>query len=988
MDLSLQEPTGEPLKEQTWKLVVDEATNAQIAVLTASDSVRNVTIKVGLVEETDEIFLQFDGKSSKPGLQSMFFGLQGFSPVGGKFLIPGQAGISFDADTNPSQIDITYPTHWEAQFAIYQRKAGGVLIYARDPKPYFKRLRATRQYGTLDLGLDVFAVAPWSKATETPAVEWRFKTFSGDWKQGVDHYKSWSNTAWHTRQLPPAADWRKEVNTVITFVDTVVEYLDPLALRVDPKKTLIYLANWRRDPYDTNYPDYTPGASTAAFIRRAHELGFHVMLHANALGVATYHPIYAETFQYQLRDPDNGDPLYWPQGLWPAGSLPPFFLQSFAFISPASSEYRQILINALRPMMAELRPDALHLDAGGVMLNDGNGLVEGMTSMEGMVRLHEDLDRAFPGTIFSYESMTEVLTGLQNYAQRWNASYPAHPISTYLMGDKVTFYGFLNQTPPDQPGFIDFMKRYEGQGVVPTFHVAGSKDLSGALPGNEGLLHILELWQKYDFRPDWENDWGTALFRYISADGATTAVLEEENHVVRLRIGEDLIYERIRGTTTATVDGLVRNWPAYDGTTLYGLDPKAEYWLDRGVARPQDMVRLSGLPDGVSLGLSSFSSADYGYFEFHKNQPAAYDFIQQFQIARRGTSYVLHDLPMGLGASAEVTRTIVSGKVYSPVIAMRPPYRLPGAVVFIEYDVAVPVNNPRLSFSAGISDFAVGSDGCWFVARIDGVDIWKADLKVGQVVPASVDLSRWAGKTVKLRLLVHPGAQLNSAADLAIWDSLAIESSEVEAPTKFRIELPPGTSGNVQVSRNVRLEPADGDSLSAEAALPASFAVFAKPPAEMKLGDTLLDLPLRTWNSYYGGLPFESGESPNGQIIGAKSGGEEVARALLTFPPSNGLTYATWAVSLPKDATKLTFRAALADPAPPLPEKIDYSTTAFKLKINGEELWSEVYQTNGWHDLAIDISEFAGGNALIEISADAMGIGSFNWAQWADLSVR
>jgi hypothetical protein len=109
---------------------------------------------------------------------------------------------------------------------------------------------------------------------------------------------------------------------------------------------------------------------------------------------------------------------------------------------------------------------------------------------------------------------------------------------------------------------------------------------------------------------------------------------------------------------------------------------------------------------------------------------------------------------------------------------------------------------------------------------------------------------------------------------------------------------------------------------------------------------------------------------------------------LLNFPPSNGLSYVTWAVALPKEASQLTFRASLADPAPPLPETVDYSTTSFRLKINGKQLWTETYQTKGWHDVTIDLAEWAGKNVLLEIATDALGIGSFNWAQWTDLTIR
>jgi hypothetical protein len=96
----------------------------------------------------------------------------------------------------------------------------------------------------------------------------------------------------------------------------------------------------------------------------------------------------------------------------------------------------------------------------------------------------------------------------------------------------------------------------------------------------------------------------------------------------------------------------------------------------------------------------------------------------------------------------------------------------------------------------------------------------------------------------------------------------------------------------------------------------------------------------------------------------------------------------TWAVALPAGATRLDFRASLVDPLPPLPSNIDYSETAFMLRINGETLWKDTYQLTGWHDASVDITRWAGQKVIIEIASDALGQGTFNWSQWAGLTIR
>jgi hypothetical protein len=987
MDMSLQHSTGEMLRTGSWQLEKDPATGAQVGVISAQDSARVVTLTVGTDPGSDEVVLRFQGRAKTPGVRSMFFGLQGFDPTKGRFLLPARAGIYFDGNTNPPTLEMEYPTHWEAQFVVYETSQGGVLIYARDPKPYFKRVQASRQYGTLDLGLEVFALGPWSTAAETPLVEWRLKGFQGPWRTAVDTYRAWSDGVWRKRTPDKHRDWTEQTQSVVTIIDPNLSYLDTLARRLDPAKTLLYVANWRKDSYDVNYPDYTPGPFIGAFVDRAHQLGFHIMLHTNALGVATYNPVYQSVARYQLRDPDSGDLIYWPQGLWPAGPPPPYFIESFAFISACSSAYRSMFIEALRPMIESLKPDALHLDAGGVMLNDGNGPIEGMTSIEGMIQLHKDVSAAYPQLALSYESMTEVLAPLQDFAQRWSADYPAHPISTYLMGDRVKFYGFLNQSPPDEPGFIDYMKRYEAQGVMPTIVVNSVDDLSPDLPIASQVLNMMGTWQKHGFRPDWGGDWNGLLFRYAGEDGSTTATVENSGDVIRMKAAGQVLYERVQNTTSLQTPSFIRNWAAYDDTTLYGLDPAMQYWLDRDAKRPANAPRLSGVPSSASIGLGTLATGDYGYFELQSVAAPPFDFIQHLWEAKRGTDYGRKDYSLGAGDLVEITRTSIAGQEKNPVILMQPPGQLPGAAVFLDYEVPIPAAAPRLNFSAGLSDSGTRSDGAWFWVRINGADVWQQVIKLGSLVPVQIDLSPWAGQTVHIRFIVHPGRNLNPIDDFGCWADLSITSG-TGGPAFFQVVVPDG-SPNPTTGGSITLQSGgQGPSYPAQADVPAKFSVFTKPPHVMKIGGSLLDIPFDVWKMGYGGWARPAGLGPSGGLHPVVSGGKQESPALPTFPPQNGLTLVTWAAQLPVGAAQLSFKYCLSDPLPPLPATVQYSQTAFSLKVNGEQVWSQTIQTNGWNARSVDISKWAGQNVVIQVAVDALGEGTFNWGNWAVLQIH
>lgn len=972
MDLNLQSETGEVLESGSWQIQYDELSASYCGVISAKDSVRTVTLTVGVTADNGEVFFRVSARSSRPGVRSVLWGIQGFSPAKSRFVIPGQAGIEFDSESVPARLALEYPTHWEAQFAVYEAERGSLLVYAHDSRPYFKRLQANHDLGSLSLGLEVFAQAPWPEAVDVPVVEWRMKAFDGHWRQDVDYYRQWSDGVWAKRAPSAARDWAKQVRGVVVVVDPRIDYLDLLATKLDPAKTLLYLANWRDAGYDVDYPNYTPRSDIPLFMEHAHELGFHVMLHTSALGVSLYNAAYDSVKAYQLRDPDSEALIFWPWGLWPGGGLPPpEYIQSFAFISPASSSYRKLFVDSIRPMVESLQPDAVHLDAGGVMLNDANGLIEGMTSMEGMVQLHKDVSEAFPNVAFSFESMTEQLVNFHDFAQRWSSDYTAHPVSTYLMGDRVQFYGFLDQENPDEPNFVNYIRRYESQGILPIFRIQSPYDVSDDLPIASRILQMTRLFQKYQFRPDWDGDWTGLQFRWISEDGSTVAKVEDAGPVVRMVVGDQIIYERARRTSTLQTSDFIPNWTAYDDNNLYGLDPSREYWLSNSVARPSDEPRLVNLPAQVKVGVGSYSTADYGYFELDQDPVPQYDFIANFGSAKLGTIFSLKDYPLIYGGMAAVSRTLVAGAIQSPALLIQPPYRVLGGATYVEFNVAIPREAKVLfGFDAGISDFATHGDGVLLVVRVDGKEIWRQTVQQAQLVPVQLDVTPWAGKTVALRLITHPGHSLNMYGDLSSWSNLRLI---VSRSNTLKAEIArPGAAGSDMVDTE----------------LPGHFVYFAKTPAEIPVGESLLDVPYEVWRQGTGGWPFPARFESSGEIQAVKSGDVVEERALPTIPPTKGSTLVTWAVHLPADASSIEFRVGLADPSPPLPPTIDYSGMRLSMNINGGLVWSEELRQNGWMPATVDLSKWQGQDVVIQIVADAESNAIFDWAHWAGLTIR
>ena len=149
-----------------------------------------------------------------------------------------------------------------------------------------------------------------------------------------------------------------------------------------------------------------------------------------------------------------------------------------------------------------------------------------------------------------------------------------------------------------------------------------------------------------------------------------------------------------------------------------------------------------------------------------------------------------------------------------------------------------------------------------------------------------------------------------------------------------------------------------------------------------------MDVPFTVWQVGHGGWPFQGAYSTSGVVQPIVSNGVREVRALPTIPRPNGLTLVTWGVQIPNNVSTLDFQVGLADPSPPLPPKVNYSQVALSVKVNGETVWTKTIQTNGWEPAEVDISKWQGQNVVLELAADSLGLGVFEWAHWTGLTVQ
>ena len=138
-----------------------------------------------------------------------------------------------------------------------------------------------------------------------------------------------------------------------------------------------------------------------------------------------------------------------------------------ATISLASSKWRNLLVQQFKAVWEEYNIDAFQLDVSHYVLNDANGLIEGLTSAEGNVLMHLELAAAMPDVVFSGEEFHEITFFRESFAKRLPSETTPHPISAFLFSPYIRLHGG-GVRAIEEPEYHTMLNAYEGRGVLPT----------------------------------------------------------------------------------------------------------------------------------------------------------------------------------------------------------------------------------------------------------------------------------------------------------------------------------------------------------------------------------------------------------------------------------------------------------------------------------------------------------------------------------------
>ena len=430
-----------------------------------------VRLFIAVEPNTDDLLIDIEGTSDAAGVIGMQWGIGYLDILNLSVIAPVDGGRILDATTPNHYNFYPYPFSgpgWEAQLAIVQGNRGGFYVRNTDNTLQYKFFIYDREDDSVALNFGTHNQAPFDSYTAATSHMWRFNTYAGDWRVPAHIYRDWMEKAFQVTRLADKNDWVADITLFVKsglsreitgydYLEKFTKVMDQLAELVDPKKTLVHLGGWTVGgsdwwvyEEDIPHPDFIPKEALAEFLAVLNKHGFRTILYITAHGCSPNHPLYPHFQQYQYRDTWTGELV----GECLDGScVHPW--HPLAHISPASSDFRNYVLTQLKAVWDEYDFDGFIIDASHSVMNSATGLVDGLSTAQGMALLHQEMVNMMPGVVLAGERLHEATFVHESLATRpLFGDHPTrHAISSFLFSPFV-------HTTDGAPGWYEDIPEY------------------------------------------------------------------------------------------------------------------------------------------------------------------------------------------------------------------------------------------------------------------------------------------------------------------------------------------------------------------------------------------------------------------------------------------------------------------------------------------------------------------------------------------------
>jgi len=453
-----------------------------------------------------DLLVEPSGFASRPGLRACRWTLSGLVPEL-ELVAPFYQGIRLPLeDSLIHNQRWGWPRPWEAGMAILQGNGGGAWVHCQDSRYRYKSLQVGTPEYPRSLGLETEPYGPLDDKLGAGGLVWRVNIFEGGWEVPAARYRDWLADAYGLEEKE-RVDWVDELKLAVSWCPVDMELLDALAEVVDPLHVLLHIPQWRTDRYDQNYPTFKASEEGAAFIRKAQEMGFRVMPHANSIDMDPLHPVYHTIRDFQYRSLESRQVEGWaykgkrfPVPESNAARLRYRDYNTMVKVHPGLGMWRSILVENIMSAAEELDLELIFLDVTLNTRNLHNGLVENTSSTEGMKKLTRLVASSGNGLLVGGEGRNEITMQDQFIAQAhlFKSSHrniaglervEVLPLNEYMFGRWCRTMGYANIGGHSEEQNMR-MKMHLTQGTIPTITVRLPEDIRNP---NEMVSRMLEM---------------------------------------------------------------------------------------------------------------------------------------------------------------------------------------------------------------------------------------------------------------------------------------------------------------------------------------------------------------------------------------------------------------------------------------------------------------------------------------------------------------
>jgi len=897
-------------------------------------------------------------------------------------IIPANGGVRLHSRSASDQTFAYGAWGWHFPGLLLQGPRSGVAIWTEDPRWRFVSVRVRRTSGRWMLALHTEADAPWASASRCESVAWRFRAYTGGWTAGASILRAAVSRRSGDRGGAPA--WTRDIACVVRVIGRgeAKNQLASLARAVTPRRTLLYISDWRSHRYDVMYPDYTPAADAVLFIREAHRLGFRVMAHANLLGMSPLHPRASE-FQPLVEVNPHGLGL---EGWWLDRDTP----GRIWCLNPAYRVVRRLLVDEMTASWRAARFDALHLVFPGIS-NSDHGRIDGANAIMGARDLVAELARAMPGVALGSEGHADFLlpavlamTG-DAHLNDLQRDDEYHPIRAAVFDGMVHTYGHLGT--PDQrtdlAPFLRYASVLDRLAALPPITMDRSMPFDPKEPGTRLALKRVALFTAWAPRPAFgqtdqavnmaDGTSGKIVSAWRAGGRSLLTVTSAAGHVSFTR--EDASVSRVvsrtfMGCTRLPAGWRLPGWVAASTAGVFGLCPTGLYLPVQG--KPDAPIVLKASRPVRILG----GRVARGAVVRVEQEPGAVDLTEE-PLSDAGIVWNGRIEPVSRGATFE-SAFATSGGVRRRCLNAHPPYEgqsteRVGASTFGQFRVRVP-DAPAPVFHAwcGLRDLPNGGtagDGVRFSVLVGArkvASVLRADRAWQEL---TVPLVEWRGRDIVLRLETDAGPAGDAGYDWACWGEPAIDAG----PTAADLELaPPAGADRLIVEDASGLRSIAPGSARVRVSLPAQL-IYASGPTTAAVAGPLSGLPSETRTCIDGLVRSESAWGAGRDERFALAGEER--SGIWAHPPERGQTRIAWLLKLPEGPMRLRTGAGV---------RALGGQVGFRIEVNGRTLWEHASSGGQpWQDADVDLAPWAGKEALVELVTDSLGSGNSDWALWS-----